>query len=243
LDPTAAKFAFGALPPQLSGKPVLNIDTGRLGRIPVTPPERHHYGYDIGYVLAADGSREGRAVFSGRGVGAAMERLLAERFDKDRKRTVGELIAGAKQEGTGDLTLPDSYVLSDEYTVTMSFQLAKLEIGKRTLLRISALPDPRAQFLSMSVKSTQDSPFVCGSLDYDQTASMMLPAALNVSHRPAPVTYAADFNGLTVYGEVKGHVEVAGDAFIDGRTVRLKAHLQVMLAADTGSTSRNIPRV
>ena len=38
LDPTAAKFAFGALPPQLSGKPVLNIDTGKLGKIPVGGP-------------------------------------------------------------------------------------------------------------------------------------------------------------------------------------------------------------
>jgi hypothetical protein len=82
LDPTAAKFAFGALPPQLNGKPVLNIDTGRLGQIPVMLPERHHYGYEIDYALAADGSRQGRAVISGRGVGAAIERLLAERLDR-----------------------------------------------------------------------------------------------------------------------------------------------------------------
>jgi TPR repeat protein/transglutaminase-like putative cysteine protease len=231
LDPTAAKFAFGSLPPQLSGKPVLNIDTGRLGRIPVTPPERHHYGYDIDYVLAADGSREGRAVFSGRGVGAAIQRLMAERLDRDGKRAAGELIEGAKQEGTGDLTHSDFYALSDDYAVTMSFQLARVETGKRVLLRISALPDSRAQRLSTSVKSTQDQPFVCGSLDYDQTASMLLPAGLNVSDMPAPVTYSSDFNGMTAYGEANGHVEVAGDAIIDGRTVRLKAHLQVKLDA------------
>jgi TPR repeat protein len=231
LDPTAAKFAFGALPPQLGGKPVLNIDTGRLDRIPVVSPERHHYGYDVDYVLAADGSREGRAVFSGRGIGAAMERHLAERLSTDRKRAADELLESVKQEGTGDLTVPDSYALSDEYAITMSFKLARSEIGNWPSMRIAAPPDPRAQFFSTSTKSTQDQPFVCGSLDYDQTASMGIPAGFNVSHKPAPVTYTADFSGMTAYGEANGRVEVAGDVVIDGRTVRLKAHLRVKLDA------------
>ncbi len=197
LDPTADKFGFGSLPPQLSGKPVLNIDTGRMGRIPVMPPERHHYGYDIDYVLAADGGREGRAVFSGRGVGAAVERLLAERLDKDRKRAAGEVIENARQEGTGDLTVPDTYALSDAYAVTMSFQLARFEIGKATRLQVVALSDPRAKLLWKSAGGLPDQPFVCGSLDYEETASMALPEGLNVSGKPAPVTYTADFGGAT----------------------------------------------
>jgi len=231
LDPTATKFAFGALPPQLNGKPVLNIDTGRLGRIPVMLPERHHYSYDIDYALAADGSREGRAVISGRGVGAAIERLLAEQLDKDRKRAASELVEGARQEGTGDLMVPDTYALSDEYAVTMSFQLAKSEFGKWPSMRIAALPDPRARFFSMNANSTLDQPFVCGSLDYEETASMALPEGLNVSRRPAPVTYTTDFAGTTAYGETKGHVEVKGETLIDGQTVRQKAHLLVKLDA------------
>ena len=229
LDPTAAKFAFGTLPPQLAGKPVLDVDTGRLGRIPVMTPERQHYGYDVDYVLAPDGSREGRAVFSGRGVGAAAGRLIAEQFDKDRKRAAEKLIERAKLQGTGDLALPDSYALSDDYAVTMNFQLAKFEIGKRPWLRILALPDFRAEALLTGINAVQNQPFVCVSLDYDQTASMALPADFNVSDRPAPMTYAADFSGETAYGQANGHVEVAGDVAIDGRTVRLKAHLLVKL--------------
>jgi transglutaminase-like putative cysteine protease len=231
LDPTAAKFAFGSLPPQLSGKPVLNIDTGRLSRIPVMPPERHRYGYDIDYVLGADGSREGRAVFSGRGVGAAVERHLAERLDKDRKRAAGEVIEDARQEGTGDFMVPDTYALSDAYAMTMSFQLARFEIGKSARLQIVALSDPLAKFLSRSANGTPDQPFVCGSLDYEETASMALPEGLNVSSRPAPVTYTADFAGATAYGETKGHVEVTGETVVDERTVRQKAHLLVKLDA------------
>jgi TPR repeat protein len=83
----------------------------------------------------------------------------------------------------------------------------------------------------MSVKSTQGQPFVCGSLEYDQTASMVLPAGFNVSHKPAPMTYAADFKGTTAYGEANGSVQVASEAILDGNTVRLKTHLQVKLDA------------
>src|SRR5262245_62517606 len=57
-----------------------------------------------------------------------------------------------------------------------------------------------------------------GSLDYDQTVSMMLPPGFNVSRKPAPVAYTADFGGVTAYGEAHGHVEVAGDA-IDRKSV------------------------
>lgn len=60
---------------------------------------------------------------------------------------------------------------------------------------------------------------------------MVIPTGLNVSDKPAPVTYAADFNGITAYGEANGRVEVVGDAITDGRTLRLKAHLQVKLDA------------
>ena len=231
LDPTAEKFAFGSLPPQLAGKPVLNIDTGKLGRIPVTRPEQHHYGYDIDYVLGADGSREGRAVFSGRGVGAAVQRRLSERLDKDRKHAAEEMIEYAKQEGTGEFTVPDTYALSDTYANTMSFQLARFEIGKSTRLQIVALSDTRSKFLSKGGGDTHDQPFACGSLDYAQTASMTLPDGLNVSSKPAAMSYAADFAGTTAYGDAKGHVEVTGETVVDGRTVRQKAHLLVRLDA------------
>jgi TPR repeat protein/transglutaminase-like putative cysteine protease len=231
LDPTAAKFAFGSLPPQLSGKQVLNLDTGRLSRIPVMTAERHHYGYDIDYVLGADGSREGRAVFSGRGIGAAVERHLAERLDKDRAHAASEVIEGARQEGTGEFTVPDTYALSDAYAATMNFQLARFEIGKRARLQMLALSDPRAKFLSKGAGSNPDQPFVCAPLDYAQTASVALPEKVNISAKPAPVTYTADFAGTTPYGENRGHVEVTGETVIDGRTVRQKAHLLVRFDA------------
>jgi hypothetical protein len=66
-----------------------------------------------------------------------MERHLAERLSTDRKRAADELLESVKQEGTGDLTVPDSYALSDEYAITMSFKLARSEIGNWPSMRIA----------------------------------------------------------------------------------------------------------
>ena len=232
LDPTTPTLAFGALPPRLSGKPVLNIDKGTLGRIPVTPPDRYILSYDTEYELAADGVREGRVVLSGRGPGAAIGRYFAEHLDgKDRKRAAAEMIEQAHLQGSGDLAFADPRVLSNEYAVTASFELDKFETGKSFLLNIAALPDPRPPLLALTVGVTQDQPIQCRSLEYRQTVALVLPPGLHVSDKPAPVAYAADFAGTTPYGEAKGHVEVTGEAVIDGRTVRTKARLQVKFDA------------
>jgi TPR repeat protein/transglutaminase-like putative cysteine protease len=231
VDPTAAEFAFGALPTQLSGKPVLNIDTGSLGRIPVARPEQRHLDYDIDYVLKADGSREGRAVLSGRGAGAALGRYFVKRLDgKDRKRAAGEFIENSNQEGTGDFMFADPHVLSDQYAVTMSFQLQKFDVD-RWSLRLLALPDPRAQLWAISAGFSRDQPFQCRSLDYEQTVSVTLPDRFNAASKPAPVSYKTDIVGVTTYGEVGGHIEVTGEAIIDGRAVRSKVRLQLMFDA------------
>lgn len=231
LDPTAAKFGFGSLPPRLGGKPVLNLDTGGLSRIPVTLPERQHYGYDVDYVIAADGTRQGRAVSSGRGSGAALWRYLAERLDDDLKRVASDLIKRTDENGTANLSVPDTYTLSDVYAAAMDFNLEKTPIGKIAPFRIAPLPDFREQLLPKDSSSVSDQPFTCGSIEYDQTVSMGLPPGLNVMEKPAPVVYSEDFHGKTPYGDANGHAEVAGDVIVDGRTVRSKAHLQIRLDA------------
>jgi TPR repeat protein/transglutaminase-like putative cysteine protease len=230
LDPTAAEFAFGALPAQLGGKPVLNIDTGRLGRMPVEPIQSRHFSYDIDYVLSADGSRDGRAVLSGRGVGAALGRYFAKRLDADRKRAAGEFIEYSKLQGSGEFTFADPHVLTNQYDVTMSFQLGKFDL-KQSSLRLLAVPDPRAQLLALSAGYTRDQPFQCRSLDYEQTVSVTFPAEFNVASKPAPVFYTTDITGVTPYGEASGYIEVSGEAVIDGHTIRSKAHVRLRFDA------------
>jgi len=228
LDPTVSKVAFGALPSPLSGKPVLNIDKGRLSSIPVMLPERYLIVSDTEYALSANGKRQGRTVLSGIGLGAAMGRYYADALDRmDRQQLVAKMLENANLRGTGNLTFSDPRELSDEYPITESFQLEAIELSKPLRIRMLPLPDPRPSLLILSAGNTRDQPFPCRSLEYRETVSLSLPEEINVSEKAAPVAYTASFNGTTVYGDTNGHIEVGGEIALDGRTIRSQARVRL----------------
>lgn len=228
LDPTASKVAFGALPPSLSGKPVLNIDKGRLARIPVMPSERFILTSNTNYVLAPDGKRQARSILSGIGLGAALGRTYAEKLERtDRQRLAGNMIEQANLRGSGDYTFSDPRELSDEYRITATFQLGANELSKPFSIRMLALTDPRPPLLVLSTGGMHDQPFPCQSLEYRETASLSIPEGINFYEKAAPVGYATSFSGVTVYGEANGHIEVTGEAVIDGRTIRSQVRVQL----------------
>jgi TPR repeat protein len=191
----------------------------------VFAPEQHHYRYEIDYVISGDGSREGRSVISGRGIGAVVGRSFAKHLDKDSKRAAADFIAHSNLQGTGDFGFADPHKLSDEYAVTLSFELQKLDIGK-SHLRLLAVPDPRMKALASGANFTRNQPFQCRSLDYEQSASLTFPDGYNLGSKPAPVSYTTDITGVTPYGEVSGHIETSGAVTIDGHTIRSEAHIK-----------------
>ncbi len=228
LDPTASSVAFGVLPAALSGKPVLNIDKGRLSRIPVMPPERYVLTSDTDDTLTPDGKRQGRTILSGIGLGAALGRYYAQSLEReDRQRLAGKMIENANLRGTGDYTFSDPRELSDEYAITATFQLGSIELGKPLFVRMFALPDPRPSLLALSTGGTRDQPFRCRSLEYRESVSLSLPDAINVSDKLAPVSYAASFSGKTAYGDANGHLEVTGEVALHGRKIDSRAHVKL----------------
>ena len=229
LDPTASTVAFGALPWSLSGKPALNVDKGRLTRIPVTPPERFIVASSTDYVLAPDGTREARSILSGVGSGAALARHYAQKLERtDRKRFAADLIERAPLRGSGDYEFSDPRALSDEYRIVATFQLAAIELGEPRRTRLVAWTDPRPSIRALSTGGIQEGqPFLCRSIEYRETASMSLPEGINFSEKVAPVAYRASFRGVTAYGDANGDIELTGETVIDGRTIRSKARLQL----------------
>jgi TPR repeat protein/transglutaminase-like putative cysteine protease len=228
LDPTASTVAFGALPWSLSGKPALNIDKGRLTKIPVTPPERFIVASSTDYVLAPDGTREARSILSGVGSGAALARYYAQKLERtDRKRFAADMIERAPLRGSGDYEFSDPRALSDEYHIIATFQLAALDLGKPRLTRLVAWTDPRPSIRALSTGGIHDQPFLCRSMEYRETASMSIPEGINFSEKVAPVAYRSSFRGVTAYGDASGNIELTGETVIDGRTIRSKAHLQL----------------
>jgi TPR repeat protein len=232
LDPTASNIAFGALPGELSGKPVLNIDNGRLGRIPVMVPERSVLASDTDEALTPDGKRQGRTVLSGTGLGAALGRSYAQALERGgRQRLAAKFIESANQRGTGEFIFSDPRDLSDEYPITAAFQLAPIELGKPVSVRMFALPDPRPSLLLLSTRGIRNQPFRCVPLDYRETASLGLPDGINVSEKLAPVAYTASFSGKTAYGDANGHLEVTGDVALHGRKIDFRAHVKLQFDA------------
>jgi TPR repeat protein/transglutaminase-like putative cysteine protease len=232
LDPTASNVAFGALPWSLSGKPALNIDKGRLIRIPVTPPERFILASSTDYLLAADGKRQARSILSGFGLGAALGRHHAGKLERiDRQRFAGDMLEGDNLRGSGDYTFSDPRALSDEYHITATFALGALNLGAPLRIRMLPLTDPRPSLAALSIGGAQDQPFLCRSLEYRETASLSLPEGISFSEKVAPVSYRASFRGATVYGDANGEIEVNGEVVLDGRTARSTARVQLKFDA------------
>ena len=103
LDPTVSLLAFGSLPPNVAGKPALNVDRGMVVNIPVATPERFAMAADTIYTLASDGTREARSTLSGTGLGALIGRSLAQELEKvERSEVAKRLIERAGLAGTGD---------------------------------------------------------------------------------------------------------------------------------------------
>jgi TPR repeat protein len=228
LDPTASEVAFGALPSGLSGKPALNIDTGRLAVIPVTPSERFTLASDTDATLAPDGSRQGQTVLSGLGLGAALGRDAARSLERvDRQHLADEMIARDNPGGTGDYILPDPRKLSDQYAITATFRLKPLKLGAPLRVPTAVLTDPRLPLLRLITGGTRDQPFRCRSLRYRETTSLHLRDGINLASKLAPVAYAAGFDGETTYGSVHGHIDVNGQVIVEGRTVRSEAEMRL----------------
>ena len=233
LDPTASLLAFGALPPNLGGKPALNIDKGTLASIPVAKPERFTLATDTDYTLAADGTRQARSILSGTGLGAQIGRTLAQNLERaDRPSVAKKLIEYANLSGTGDYSFPSPRELSDSYAITATFQISK-PVERHQTARIKMLPltDPRPSLSDLTAGGADGQPFPCHSFEYRETSSLTLPQGTNFHEKPAPVTYAAGFNGRTAFGPASGRIEVSGAAALDGRTMRSSALVRLTFDA------------
>jgi TPR repeat protein/transglutaminase-like putative cysteine protease len=233
LDPTASLHAFGSLPFRLSGKPVLNIDTGRLARIPVAAPEHFTLAADTQYELASDGTRQARSVLSGTGTGAALGRSLAQDLETvDRQNTVRKLIEHAGLKGSGDYSFPNPRELSDKYAITSTFQISsRVDLRERWTVRMLPLTDLRPSVLLQSAGDATDRPFHCRSLEYRETSVLTIPEETNFDQKPPPVAYQKIISGNTAYGAVSGRIEVNAATVIEGRTARSSAVVRLMFDA------------
>ncbi|QPF87897.1 SEL1-like repeat protein [Bradyrhizobium genosp. L] len=225
LDPTASLTAFDALPPNLGGKPALNIDKGTVARIPVAGPQRFALAADTDYTLLDDGTRRARSVLSGSGLGAVIGRSVAQGLETvDRQNSAKRMVEQAGLAGSGDYSFPNPRDLSDAFAITATFEISKpVNLHYPERIRTLPLTDPRPSLPMLAAGSATERAFPCRALEYRETSSLTVPEGTHFFEKPAPVTYSNSFAGSTAYGPATGRIEVNATATLDGQTIRTNA--------------------
>lgn len=233
LDPTSSLLSFGALPGQLYGKPVLNIDKGTLSSVPVMSPQQFSIETNTDYILKPDGARQATATWSGFGIGASLVRNFAQ-YAQTQDQTVfaKQRLQSAGLDGSGAYEIPNPRNLSDTYSLRASFDITPaLELTGWSRLRLTALANSLPSFWELMSGGKPEGAFRCLSLEYKKSATLILPQGTHVYEIPASLSSSETFEGKTGYGPVTGLAELSGSTALDGRTVRSESHFRFTFSA------------
>jgi TPR repeat protein/transglutaminase-like putative cysteine protease len=233
LDPTSALAAFGALPPDLYGKPVLNIDKGIVSTIPVLKPEQFVIETNTDYVLRSNGTRQAKSTFFGAGVGASLVRRLAREAETvDQGELATHTLKASNLVGSGAYDFTNPRELANVFAIRASFEITQpVTLSAPSRLRLRALVNQDSSLWDMISGEEREAAFPCRSLDYEDIASLALPEGSHVYEKPGALAFSLSFKGDTAYGPVNGRVEMSGTVALDGQTARSESHVRFTFSA------------
>lgn len=231
LDPTASAFAFGALPPGLHGKPILDVDRGTVGTIPPMKANEFLSEARTDYALHPDGRRTAVSSIVGTGMGAALARSVATRLEQgDRTQRARGAIENAQLTGSGTYSFPNTLILGNRYTITAPFEVVTpVDVSGAHEVRMLPLTNPLPHLSAFLTPEAAD--YACLPLTVHDEASLLLPPGVNVYQRSGPLSHEVALIGETTYGRVSGRVRATHEAWQDGRTVRTKSAFVVSFDA------------
>jgi TPR repeat protein len=233
LDPTSSLTAFGALPSQLYGKPVLNIDKGLLATIPVMKPEQFAVEERTDYTLRPNGTRQARSMTSGTGVGASMLRnMVREAESVDQDELVKRTLRDSNLVGSGAFAFANPRELADSFISRASFELTKpVEMSEPSRLRLRALDNQNSGLWDMISGDERGGAFLCRSIVLNETTTLALPLISHVYEKPGALALDVKFTGETIYGAVSGQAEMSGTVTVDGQIVRSESRVTFTFSA------------
>jgi len=222
LDPTAGAASFRAMPKELYGKPVLNIDRAVISKIPPSRPDDFVVRTNTSVTFDARGMRKGESTLWGQGIGAKVGRVLAERLEnEDARRAAEKRLQREGFEGAGSYSFPDPREPSDSYAISASFELTRpMSLDRESRVRLFVSPDLRPGPWEIITGNVQARAFRCVSVDYTEASSIELPDGVNLAEKPIDVAYIRALAGETRYGVVTGEIRLDGNAVVEGRIIR-----------------------
>ena len=194
LDSTSAFTRFASIPDADAGKPVLQIDGGKLSHTPVAAAEMDMVFNRVEMTLMADGSLSGHAEIVTAGEPEARLRQMVSVVPANEKDKFVPRMLGTAQKAEGTYASSDPHDLNQPFTLSATFEIKEAV----NLQSPGAFPMPRG-FSYGDVhhkvttgglnKETRGTPFKCGSGTVVEHFTLELPAEVKVSSLPKNVTH------------------------------------------------------
>ena len=176
VDPAAASFQAGYLPPALLGKPVLLLRSGTFAMTPVLQPQKVHA------VIKVDVNHDGHISFN---VARTMSGALAEPL-----RMTARDAAAAGREHAAQRNLRDVKQGGDDGTLTLSGteDVGVLRTGRTLATHHRAWSAVDTAVAGLTQERDRHHDFVCPGFDVEDEIRLRLQQGLRATSLPAPAS-------------------------------------------------------
>nr|WP_229482209.1 DUF3857 domain-containing protein [Massilia sp. JS1662] len=177
VDPAAASFQAGYLPPALLGKPVLLLGSGTFAMTPVLQPQK------VRAVATVDVGQDGHVTFN---VDRTMSGALAEPL-----RTMARDVPAAGREYAARPSLRNVKQSSsggDTLTLSGIDDVGSLRTGRTLATHHRAWSAVDAAVAGLAQERDRRHDFVCPGIDVEDEIRLHLPQGLHATSLPAPAS-------------------------------------------------------
>lgn len=227
LDATSYQNPFGALPTPLADKPALDVEAGRLVKIPLAAPADVKLVAETHVDYAADGAARAHTLMTGEKSGDAMRRGAAEHLQQSNSRQEAENMLGTfGYEGEGDFHFGDPRDLSAplaikaDYKYKLHHDLDNLPHG----LRLNAPVDWSGWLTWTLFNDRLGVAAACTPMDLTDVVTATLPEGYAAPKLPAPRDFEEEAHGQTALGEVTGKIAYHIRFEASGREIKQTTH-------------------
>ena len=205
LDSTASFARFGELPNADAGKPVLQIDNGKLAHTPTATAAMDTVFNRVEMTMTSDGSISGRSEIVTKGEPEARLRQMIAAVPANQQDTLVTRWLGSTQKGSGTISSGEVSDLTKPFTLAANFEIKDAV----SVQSPGAFPIPQGFFyrdihriISTGGLNTENrnTPFICGSGTHVDEMILNLPSEIkvlalpkNVIHKDTAIMFEATY--------------------------------------------------
>ena len=193
LDSTSQFSPMGTLPAGDMDKPVLLTATGKLSRTPARKVSKDNTYSIAALFLQENGRVYGKSLTYPRGFMETDSRAAQFSYlNRDRARTVDELLSRFQETGIGRITKSEPMNLDKPWIVEAVFELdpvVNVPGPSAMTIPIGLIPGNIKSASNAKVPETRRFPFACGTGSYRETTTLTFPKSVHMERIPENVRF------------------------------------------------------